>query len=459
MSARGPEGTVPGTGKILSKEEAEAIAKKVLSFADPGADTVVGVQLSNNQNTRFSRNEITTQLDNSFSRVTVTSTIRGRTASGITQRFDDDGLRQAVKWAEESAQEGPGEQEPGRLVKPRSYPTPPGLWSDATRAVDVDDRIGKAVSAIERTDGYVSVGSFDLSVGSRLVANSEGLVAYCRETGGSLSMTARTKDNTGSGWAGGEFYDFGKLDAPGVAARATDKAYRSREPTAVEPGRYTVILEPSAYADMIYLMMRFHMGLESAERGTSVFTNPAGGTKIGLKVMDDRLSFVSDPMDPDGPFCPFSGNGTPFDRTAWIEDGYLRALSYSDARAQEMGKEYALANPLSVRLEPKAGTPLMTLDEMIETCDRGIYVSRLTIGFADFRYLVFTGVTRDGTWLIERGKISRPIQNLRYLDSHLFFLNNLEAVGKPELAVSAAQIVLPPVRCRDFNFTAIADAV
>lgn len=446
------------TGKILTKEEAEAIARKVLDFADPSADTIVNVQLSNAQNTRFSRNEITTQLDASLGQVTVTSMMNGKTGGGVTQRFDDDGLLEAVRWAEEATRDGPGEHGTSRLIQPRSYPVPPGLWSEASRAVDIEQRIGRAVSAIERTDGYVSAGTLDLGVASMLVANSGGLVGYCRSTNGSLSLSARTSDNTGSGWAGKYVYDFDEMDSAAIADRATDKADRSREPQAVEPARYTVILEPDAYAQMIFFMMRYHMDLPSAQSGFSAFAAPGGGTKIGQQVFDDRLSFVSDPMDPDGPFCPFNGVGVPFDRTYWVQDGILRALSYGDDTAVEQGQDYPLANPVSVRLQPGEGTRLSTVDEMIATCERGIYVSRLTTLFADFQRLVFTGVTRDGTWLIERGRITRPIANMRYVDSHLFFLNNLEAVGEPVLTAGGS-FVLPPVRARDFNFTAIADAV
>ena len=240
------------TGKILTKEEAEAIAEKVLEFADPSADTIVNVQLSNAQNTRFSRNEITTQLDASLGQVTVTSMMNGKTGNGVTQRFDDDGLMEAVRWAEEATRDGPGEHGTSRLIQPRSYPVPPNLWSEASRAVDIEDRIERAVSAIERTEGFVSAGTLDLNVASMLVANSAGLVGYCRSTNGSLSMSARTSDNTGSGWAGKAIYDFGELDAEAIANRATDKADRSREPQAVEPARYTVILEPDAYAQMIF---------------------------------------------------------------------------------------------------------------------------------------------------------------------------------------------------------------
>jgi predicted Zn-dependent protease len=450
----------PGaTGEILTKEEAEAIAKKTLSFADPGAETIVNVSLANSQNTRIARNRITTQRDASLGGVAVTTRLNGRIAQGTTQRFDDEGLMQAVKWAEDSAREGPGgRQEMGRLIQPRDYPIPPGLWSEATREVDIPDRITKAVSAIGRADGYVAAGTLDLSINSMLVANSAGLVAYCRSTTGTMQLAARTDDNTGSGWAGKAIYDFGDMDTVAVADRATDKAERSRNSSAVEPARNTVILEPDAYASMIQLMMQYHMDLPSAQRGFSVFADPNGGTKVGQQVFDERLSFVSDPMDPDAPFCPFDGAGVPFDRTYWVQDGILRNLSFGDGTAIERGLEYPLANPISVRIQPKEGTELLTLEEMIETCERGIYVTRLTTGFADFRRLVFTGVTRDGTWLVERGRITRPIKNMRYVDSHMFFLNNLEAIGEPVLAATGS-FMIPPVRSRDFNFTAIADAV
>jgi predicted Zn-dependent protease len=221
-----------------------------------------------------------------------------------------------------------------------------------------------------------------------------------------------------------------------------------------------VILEPAAYAGMIGSLMLSHMGLLSAERGFSVFSNPKGGTKIGLKVNDERISWVSDPMDRDGPFCPFSPSGTPFDRTYWIQDGILKNLSYGDDEAIKRQREYGVANPLSVRIQPAEGMKLMTLEEMISTCEKGIYVTRLTGGYANFRYATFTGVTRDGTWLIEKGKITRPIKNLRYLDSPMFFLNSLEAVGKPELVPGMPpSMVLPPLRVRELNFTALADAV
>jgi predicted Zn-dependent protease len=451
--------TMMETGPILSKADAEAIAKKVLSMAK-APQTEVHIATNNAQNTRFARSEITTQRDRAGGLVTITTTIGKRVAIGRTQRFDDDGLRVALQWSEDAAKDGPGEVQASRAVAPRTYDMSPKLWSDATHKVDIAPRVDAVVQAIEHSKGYVGAGSLDVTAASQLVANSKGLVAYCRETESSFNMSARSPDNTGSGWAHQLLYDH-SLARPGtVAERAVDKAQRSRNPSSVEPGRYTAILEPAAYADMVTLMMMFHMGLDGAERGSTVFANPSGGTKIGLKVLDERLSFVSDPLDKEGPYCPFTPTGVPLRRTPWIDHGVLRHLAYDDARAEKNNEEFPVANPVAVRLEPDPSMKRQTLEEMIASCERGIYITRMTTGFADFRYLVFTGVTRDGTWLIEKGKISRPIKNMRYLESHLFFLNNLEAVGEPTLAAFAPPpIVLPPVKVRDFNFTALADAV
>ena len=141
--------------------------------------------------------EITTQLDNRNTSVTVASNTGKRTAIAATQRFDDDGLREAVRWAEAAAKDGPGEQEQVRLVKPRTYPEPPGLWSPATSKVELESRIQRVGSTIERTKGYFSAGSMDVTIDSQLVANTENLVAYCRNTGGTLQKAKELIEEAG----------------------------------------------------------------------------------------------------------------------------------------------------------------------------------------------------------------------------------------------------------------------
>jgi len=449
--------------EVLSQLEAEAIAKKVLSYAK-APQTVVRISSTHARNTRFGRSDITTARDRFGGEVRITSTIGPRVGQVLTQRFDDDGLKVAVAEAEDAASQGP-ERPTTPAIKAREFPTPPGLSFDSTDQTTLEQRATLVGSAIDRAKNYTSAGTLDVDSESNLVMNSAGLVAFSRESHTRLTMTARSQDNTGSGWAGNEMYDVSKLRPADIAARAVDKCERSRNPQGVEPGRYTTVLEPAAYADMIYMMMMFQMGLDLAERGVTAFSKQGGGSKIGLKVMDERLSFVSDPMDPDGPFRPFTDDAVPYERTPWIEDGILRHLSFGFEHAHKVGREFGIANPISVRLTPRADVPLMTLDEMVSTCERGIYITRVSAQFSFFRLMLFTGVTRDGTWLIEKGKITRPIKNLRYLDSHLFFLNNLEATGKPELVaqplapLGQAKLVLPPVRVRDFNFTALADAL
>jgi predicted Zn-dependent protease len=177
-------------------------------------------------------------------------------------------------------------------------------------------------------------------------------------------------------------------------------------------------------------------------------------------VFDRRFSVVSDPVDPDGPFFPFNDDGFPRSRTTWIDHGVLKTLSVGAGYAEEKHLPGVIDNPVSCRL--LADGPSTTVEDMIATTKRGVYVTRTGgLTFSDFRTLLFTGVTRDGLWLIENGKITKPIKNFRFSESPFFFLNNLEQVGTPRLVpVSGrAEFVLPPVKVRDFNFISLADAI
>jgi predicted Zn-dependent protease len=225
----------------------------------------------------------------------------------------------------------------------------------------------------------------------------------------------------------------------------------------IEPGRYTVILEPQAVADLVMAIMRNALSLEQAERGTNAFSEIGGGTKIGRKVMDERISLISDPMDPDGGFVPFSTSlGLPHRRTVWVENGVLRHLSYDREHAiRKLGRDDWLLNPLAVRMT--GGTD--TIDDMIRSTRRGLLVTRFQGVFpVDMRSLLCSGSTRDGVWLVENGVVKHPVKNFRFNESPIFVLNNIEQLGQPE-RVHGMQVVVPSVKARDFSFTSIVDAV
>jgi predicted Zn-dependent protease len=367
----------------------------------------------------------------------------------------------AVSQAEAMARQGPKRGVLHLVPVGGTYATPT-LWYDRTGSVELGARadVARSVAARVGAAGLVGAGGLSVSATAQAVTNSAGLFVYAHGTDVRLSVSARAKDAAGSGWAGAEAFDWGTLDAAAVADMAIDRCQRSLNPVAIEPGRYTAILEPDAYGEMIYDMMLLHMGLRGAESGTTAFAKKGGGTKLGLQVFDRRFSVVSDPVDPDGPFFPFNDDGFPRPRTTWIDHGVLTTLSIGAAYAEEKHLPGVIDNPVSCRLQATGASS--TVADMIATTQRGVYVTRTGgLTFADFRTLLFTGVTRDGFWLIENGKITRPIKNFRFTESPFFFLNNLEQVGTPQLVPIApgAEFVLPPVKVRDFNFTSLADAI
>jgi predicted Zn-dependent protease len=275
-----------------------------------------------------------------------------------------------------------------------------------------------------------------------------------------MTTTVRTPDGKGSGWAGAAHSDWRRIAPDDLAARAIEKARRSAQPTAIEPGRYTVILEPTAVGNLVQLIA-FALNARSADEGRSFFTKPGGGNKVGSKVLDERVSLWSDPLDPEAASYPFTPDGLPVSKTTWIENGVVRNLSYDRYWAEKQGKT---PTPFSGTLCMSGGET--SLEDMIASTNRGLLVTRFWyIRPVDPRTILYTGLTRDGTFLIENGKITRAVKNLRYNESPIFMLNSLEALGKP-VRVSASEdgspwgaIVVPPIKARDFTFTSLSDAV
>jgi predicted Zn-dependent protease len=446
---------------VFSQADCEALTKKVLSFATaPTVNVVVSSTITGSS--KFAHSQITTGRDAFETSTLFQCTFDERSADMWTTRTDDDGLRAAVTQAEAIARQGP-KRNRVHLVQPGASYANPRLWYDQTNALGLEARtdVAHTVAGQIAAAGLVGAGTIIVSTGARAVANNAGLFTYGRSTNARLSASARAKDNTGSGWASGEAFDWTTLNGAAIAARAIDKCKRSLNPVAVEPGRYTTVIEPAAYAEMIWLMMMNQMELDRAEQGATAFGKKGGGSKIGLRVLDPRLSLVSDPMDPDGPFLPFDWrSGRSLDRTVWIDHGVLKTLAVTADYAEEKHLPRVIDNPLSCRLMAE-GTPT-SIDEMIASTKRGVYVSRMGgITQTHLRTMVYTGVTCDGTWLIEDGKITKPIKNFRFIESPLFFLNNLEQVGKPELVPvwPETEFVLPAIKVRDFNFISLADAI
>ncbi len=459
--------------KILPRDACEALAKKVLGYATAD-ETQVTIASGTRGHTRFAVNQVSTSGDNQDVVVAVRSTFGARSASAVTNGLTDDALRGVVQRAESLARLAPEDPEKVPELGPQQYREAPG-YAEATAAMDAAGRAAavRAVTEPARAAGLVATGYIEHRTGATAVANNRGLFAYARQTAAAMTTTVRTADGTGSGWAGASDDDFSRVDAAALGARAIDKARRSVNPVAVEPGRYTVVLEPTAVGNLVQLMAGA-LNARSADEGRSFFSKPGGGNKIGQKVVDERVTLVTDPFDPEAPAAPFAGDGMPLGRTTWIENGVVKDLAYDRYWAQRQGRQ---ANTGGGGFGPGgggfggAGSLRMSggtasLDELIASTDRGLLVTRLWyIRPVDPRTILYTGLTRDGTFLIEEGKITRAVKNLRWNDSPVFLLNNLDALGRA-VRVSASEngspgaaVVMPAVKARDFSFTSLSDAV
>ncbi|HEY9514124.1 MAG TPA: TldD/PmbA family protein [Gemmatimonadaceae bacterium] len=457
--SRRPRSLFDGAAPI-SRSDAEAIARRALSFshADEARVTIDG---NVRGNTRFAVNQISTAGDDSDTTITVSSSFGKRSASATTNKLDDDGLRWVVETSERLARLAPEDPEAMPELGPQQYQDTQG-WSDATAALDPAGRASavRQVTEPSRGAGLSATGYLESDAEARAVANSKGLFAYGRRTLSSMTTTVRTQDGTGSGWAGAAHSDWSRIDPASLGVRAIEKASRSAKPVAIEPGRYTVILEPTAVGNLVQLIARA-LDARNADEGRSFFTKPGGGNKIGMKVMDERVSLISDPFDPEASTYGFSDDGLPARKTVWIENGVVKNLAYDRYWAEKQGKA---PTPLTGSLRMSGGDA--TVDEMIASTQRGILVTRFWyIRPVDPRTILYTGLTRDGTFLIEDGKITRAVKNLRYNESPIFMLNNLEAMGNP-VRVSASEdgspgfaIVVPPIKTRDFTFTSLSDAI
>ncbi len=443
---------------VLSREQAQAIVDRAVKLSK--ADAVrVSVNSSRETNLRFADNQMSTSGVTTNSTIRIQSVFGKRKASVVTNDRSDEGLRRAVEQSEALARLAPEDPEYLGELPPQTY-APVNAWFDRTADLSAEDRAKAAMTALApaRAAKDLTVAGFIIcNANASAIGNSAGLFAYHRGTSANYTLTARTTDGTGSGWVGSESTDWSAIDFQSVADRAIDKARRSRNPVGIEPGRYTVIFEPEATANLVSLMGGAFQA-RSADEGRSAFSKAGGGTRLGEKIVDERVTLLTDPADPLILGSPFDGEGMPTGKQTWVQNGVLNSLAYNRFWANKQGKT-ATGGAQSLRMASGKDT----IESMIAGTTRGVLVTRLWyLRPLDARTLMYTGLTRDGTFLIENGKIARSIKNFRFNDSPLFMLNNLEGVGAAVRTAGGEGgpgVAMPPIKVRDFNFSSSSDAV
>ena len=453
----GPRRLIPEDA-LLTREQAQAIVDRIKATSSAD-EFIANLGSSYTGNTRFAANQMSTSGGVVNANLTVQSSFGPKHAVVQTNDLSEGSIDRTVKESERLARLAPDDPEAMPALPPQEYQEVESYF-ESTADLTPADRAKAALNALEVTraaNDLQAAGFLVTGANVNVIGNSKGLFAYQRRTFANYTLTVRTNDGTGSGWAAADHPNWTQVDYAGVAKRAIDKARLSRSPVAIEPGRYTVILEPQAVGDLVQLIGNY-ADARSADEGRSPFVKEGGGNKIGEKIVDERVSIFSDPRDPQLLSQPFDGEGFPLGRQVWIENGVLKQLIYSRFWAQKQGKT-PTGNPQSLKMT--GGT--QSIDEMIRSTPRGVLVTRLWyLREVDPRTILYTGLTRDGTFLIEDGKISKAIQNFRFNESPLFMLNNVEALGAPVRLAGTEQggdVVMPAIKVRDFNFTSLSEAV
>lgn len=446
---------------ILSRKDAEALLKKVLAFskADEMEATLNGGRTAN---TRFAVNSATTSGDTDNLTVAVNAHFGQRGGVATTNTLDDAGLERVVRAAEDIARLRPEDPEQQPFLEKQTYLEIKDGFDDATYNADAEMRARGIATTIDpaRAKNLVAAGIFDNQGGFNARANTRGNFGFSEGSQASFTTTVRSADGQGSSWASAMSHRIRDIDAASVGARAIEKSVMSQNPVAIEPGKYTVILEANAIADLVSNML-FFFGARQADEGRSFLAKKGGGNMLGEKLFGDGVNVYTDPNYPGAPGAPFDGNGLPSRPMDFIRGGVVKNLNYTRYWAKKQEKE---ATPFPTNLIIDGGKS--SIDEMIASTDRGVLVTRLWyIRLVDPQSVLYTGLTRDGTFLIEKGRIKSAIKNFRFNETPVKMLNNVEMMSPVSRITGSERIgdgfpvLAPSMKIREFEFTSLSDAI
>ncbi len=459
-SARSMSSTPSGACEaVLTRDQAKALTDRIIALSH--ADEVhVSVGSGREANLRFANGSPLTSGERTDTTVTVTCVSGNRSGTASINQLDAGSLETVVRRAEAIAKLAPEDREHVAALGAQEYPEVEAAFDPHTAEHGAEALPAGVKICLERAERakVVAAGFAETRVHAAAIANSAGLFGYHRLTDGYVGETARTRDGNGSGWACDSSRRIGEVDFARVAATATRKALASASPQPLAAGSYPTILEPACVANLVGLLVDA-MDARSADEGRSYFSAAAGGSRVGETVAAPGVHLYSDPRDPRAPGAPWGDGGLPQRRVDWIADGALRTLPRDRFWAREHG-----GDPV-----PKPGNILMdggngSVDELIALTERGVLVTSLWyVRSLDPRSLLFTGLTRDGVFWIEDGRITHPVNNFRWNDSPIAVLKNIAAMSRPVQVPPrpsrTATTVVPALKLTSFHFSSVSEAV
>ncbi|GAB3468463.1 TldD/PmbA family protein [Massilia terrae] len=443
---------------ILTQDQTKKICDRILSLTKAD-ECEVSVGGGREGNIRFARNAVSTAGLADNVGISVQVAFGKKVGSASINEYDDKSLEKVVRRAEELARLAPDNPEFMPTSGKQEFKASQ-TFARSTADIDPEYRAQVAAYSIEacKKNKLVAAGFFTDGAGFQTVANSNGVFGHQERSHLDYTCTVRTEDGRGSGWVKRTGRDAGRFDAREAIEVAVEKAMRSVDAKALEPGRYTVILEPAATSDLLNYMF-FGFDARSADEGRSFLSKKGGANRLGDKLFDEQVNIWADPWNPEVAVTPWdAGSLLPRERQDLIKNGKVASLNYSKYWAAKKGVR-AVGRPGNIIM---AGTDKSTA-ELIANTKKGVLVTRTWyIRMVDPQSVLLTGLTRDGTFYIENGKIKYPIKNFRFNESPVTLLNNIEEIGKPvDIGgeESSLGMLLPAMKVRDFNFTSLSDAV
>lgn len=456
---------------MLTKDQAKALADKVLSFSSfPECD--ISINETERSSIRFALNGITTSGYTITQSMSITCVEDGKAGSTNVDEFDEKSLRDAVKNAEQLAMISPPNPERVPPLGPQKYTAPENFPASTAKARN-DVMIPHVRDIIEaaKKNNLVAAGLFDRTASISAIANKAGNFGYGRTTDANLSTTIRTPDGSSSGWASLPAVRIEDISGAEAARIAIEKALRWKNPKRLDPGKYTVILEPTAVGDLIP-QLAFSLQARGAEEGRSFMSKRGGGTQLGEKLFPESITLRSDPFNKLYSVTPWGGGGffggggrrgggggggEPAQPMTWIEKGVVKNLFYDRYWAAKTGKQ---PTPFPTNLVLDGGDK--TLEQLIASVERGLLVTRFWyIRSVNPQTVQLTGLTRDGLFLVENGKVTSAVVNFRWNESPVRMLQNAVILGRPirMRGGEGTSMIAPAMVVKDFNFASISDAV
>jgi predicted Zn-dependent protease len=420
-----------------------------------GAEVEVLLGVNSSALTRFANNTIHQNVAEERRFASIRTLLGQRTARATTNRFDEASIVAAVAQALEITRAQSVDPELLPLAEPAKI-AEVERFCPATATVTPRERaatVAEAIRSVESQSG-TAAGIFSTGQSVDAILNSHGLFGYYFDTAAQFSITAMGEDS--SGWAKASAPDCEAFDPLALARRAARKSALAAHPRELAPGRYTAILEPAAVSDLVGQMC-FDFSATAVRDQRSFLTG-----RIGAKLFGDGINIADDVYHPLQSGAPFDGEGVPRRRLALVENGVVRELARSRQAASRDGAEptghgFPLPSeegeaPFNIVIQGGS----QRLDDIIASTDRGILVTRFWyIREVDPYQKIMTGMTRDGTFLVEAGRIVCGVKNFRFNESLIALLNNVDAMS-PSERVSGEEsfdMVAPAMRVRDFNFT------